>query len=182
MPKLQILTNTDKEHGPKLIALYDYAIKNNADYIFQTDSDGQTDSEEIDDFWKSRNEYSAIFGKRKKQKDGFIRLLSEKILYFLLFLYVDVRIPDANAPFRLMRTSVLKKYLYRIHKNYSLPSIILTTYFCQVGEKIIFKNISFKKRKYGINSINILKILKIGLISLKGFYIFRKTLTGIHGK
>lgn len=39
-PQLEILEGTDRQHGPKVIALYDYAIKNGADYIFQTDSDG----------------------------------------------------------------------------------------------------------------------------------------------
>ena len=33
-PKLVILENTEKQHGPKVIALYDYAIKNGVDYIF----------------------------------------------------------------------------------------------------------------------------------------------------
>ena len=41
-PQLEILEKTEKQHGPKVIALYDYAIKQGADYIFQTDSDGQT--------------------------------------------------------------------------------------------------------------------------------------------
>lgn len=41
-PQLDILENTGKQHGPKVIALYDYAIKNRIDYVFQTDSDGQT--------------------------------------------------------------------------------------------------------------------------------------------
>ena len=40
-PQLDILENTGKQHGPKVIALYDYAIKNRIDYVFQTDSDGQ---------------------------------------------------------------------------------------------------------------------------------------------
>lgn len=39
-PRLEILATTNRYHGPKVIALYDYAIKNNVDYIFQTDSDG----------------------------------------------------------------------------------------------------------------------------------------------
>ena len=41
-PQLEILEDSLKQHGPKLLALYGYAIKNGADYIFQTDSDGQT--------------------------------------------------------------------------------------------------------------------------------------------
>lgn len=33
-PKLEILETTNQFHGPKVIALYDYAIKNGIDYIF----------------------------------------------------------------------------------------------------------------------------------------------------
>ena len=33
-PKLEILADTNRYHGPKLIALYDLVIKNNIDYIF----------------------------------------------------------------------------------------------------------------------------------------------------
>lgn len=39
-PQLEILSDTGKQHGPKLIALYSYAIRQKVDYIFQTDSDG----------------------------------------------------------------------------------------------------------------------------------------------
>lgn len=41
-PQLEILSDTEKQHGPKLIALYNFAIARGADYVFQTDSDGQT--------------------------------------------------------------------------------------------------------------------------------------------
>lgn len=46
--KLEILSECDKQHGPKVIALYDYAIQKEADYIFQTDSDGQTNPDEFE--------------------------------------------------------------------------------------------------------------------------------------
>ena len=42
IPQLMILGDTLKQHGPKLIALYNFAIEQGADYVFQTDSDGQT--------------------------------------------------------------------------------------------------------------------------------------------
>ena len=33
-PQVEVLSDTGKFHGPKVIALYSYAIKNGADYIF----------------------------------------------------------------------------------------------------------------------------------------------------
>ena len=34
LKQLEILSDTERQHGPKIIALYDYAIKQGADYIF----------------------------------------------------------------------------------------------------------------------------------------------------
>ena len=56
-PQIDILSDTNQYHGPKVIALYDYAIQNGADYIFQTDSDGQTNPAEFDAFWDERDRY-----------------------------------------------------------------------------------------------------------------------------
>ena len=41
-PKLVVIPKPGTDHGTKVILLYKYAIENNATWIFQTDSDGQT--------------------------------------------------------------------------------------------------------------------------------------------
>lgn len=84
-PKLEILNETPKQHGPKVIALYDYAIKQGAAYVFQTDSDGQTDPAEFDGFWENRKQYDGIFGHRNVREDGKIRAFVEKVVCLLLF-------------------------------------------------------------------------------------------------
>ncbi len=175
-PQLEILTNTNKQHGPKIIALYSYAIKHNADYIFQTDSDGQTNPDEFEDFWKLREQYDGIFGHRNIREDGKNRAFVEKIVCFLLKIYFGVNIPDANAPFRLMKVNTLGKYLNKMPTDYNLPNIMITTYFAYYKENILFKTISFKSRQKGTNSINIHKIIKIGWKALGDFYYFKKSI------
>lgn len=174
LPKLVLLENTDKQHGPKLMALYNYAICQESDFIFQTDSDGQTNPEEFTAFWEMRNMYNGIFGYRKKRGDGKIRAFVEYIVCVLLKIFFHVNIPDANAPFRLMKTKSVKKYLYKLPLNYNIPNIMITTYFMYFKEKVAFKQISFKPRQCGINSINIPKIIKIGWKSLGEFYNLKR--------
>ena len=48
-PQLIPLDKPNSGHGATVLYLYRYAIENGADYIFQTDSDGQTNPEE---FWQ----------------------------------------------------------------------------------------------------------------------------------
>ena len=167
--QLEILSDTGKEHGPKVIALYDYAIRRGANYIFQTDSDGQTDPAEFNAFWNRRDQYEAILGWRPVRGDGKIRALVEKVVCFLLKIYFGVKVPDANAPFRLMKTDVVKKYLYRLPSDYNLPNIMLTTYLAYYGENIAFEPVSFQPRIGGVSSINIPRIVKIGWKALNNF-------------
>ena len=173
-PQLEILENTDRQHGPKVIALYDYAIKNGADYIFQTDSDGQTNPKEFNAFWEERKDFDGIFGNRTVRGDGKSRAFVEKVVCFLLKIYFKVKVPDANAPFRLMRTNVVKKYLYRLDPDYNIPNIMMTTYFSYYKESMVFREISFKPRRAGKNSINIPKIIKIGWKALGDFRKLKK--------
>lgn len=173
-PKLEILSNTGKFHGPKVIALYDYAIKQGADYVFQTDSDGQTNPDEFPLFWELRKEYDGIFGHRNVRGDGKSRAFVEKVVCFLLKLYFKVNVPDANAPFRLMKVDVVKKYLGKLDPDYNLPNIMMTTYFAHYKEKMTFKTITFKPRQGGVNSINIPRIVKIGWKALGDFRELKK--------
>jgi glycosyltransferase involved in cell wall biosynthesis len=175
-PQLEVLSDTGKQHGPKLIALYNYAIAQGADYIFQTDSDGQTNPKEFDAFWELRSEYDVVLGHRNVRGDGKSRDLVEKVVCFLLRIYFGVKVPDANAPFRLMKTSVVEKYMDRFDADYNLPNIMLTTFFAYYKEKLTFRTITFKPRQAGNNSINIPRIVKIGFKALGDFRKFKKGL------
>lgn len=173
-PKLEILSDTNRYHGPKLIAMYDYAIKNGIDYVFQTDSDGQTNPDEFAAFWEERNNHGAVIGYRSVRGDGQSRAFVEKVVCFLLRLYFGVKVPDANAPFRLMKTDVLKKYLYKLPSDYNIPNIMITTYLKYFNEDILFRDITFKPRQGGVNSINIKRIIQIGWKALGDFHRLKK--------
>ena len=174
LPNIEILSETDKQHGPKLIAMYDHAIKNDIDYIFQTDSDGQTNPAEFEAFWNLRNQYDVILGNRQKRGDGKVRAFVELIVCFLLKLYFGIKVPDANAPFRLMKTDVVGKYLYKLPQTYNIPNIMMTTYFVHYSERVRFMPISFMSRKKGKNSVNMPRIIKTGLKALNDFGIFKR--------
>ena len=170
------LTKANGGHGSTVIYAYDYAVKSGADWIFQTDSDGQTNPAEFEAFWNDREQYDGIFGNRTARGDGKSRAFVEKVVCRLVRHYFGVKVPDANAPFRLMRADVVKKYLGRFRPDYNLPNIMMTTFFVYYKERTAFKEISFKPREKGTNSINNKKIVKIGWNSLKDFREFKKNM------
>ena len=98
----------------------------------------------------------------------------ENVVCLLLRIYFGIRLQDANAPFRLMKSNLLKKYIYRFKEDYNLPNIMLSTYFAYYKENVCYKEITFKTRQGGINSINFKKIFKIGINALNDFKHFKK--------
>ena len=175
-PLLTPLTKTNGGHGSAVLYGYRYAIEHGADWIFQTDADGQTNPGEFDGFWNERNQYDAVIGYRTKRGDGAQRAVVEKVVCLLLRLYFGVKVPDANAPFRLMRTEIVKKYIVRLPWDFYIPNIMLTAYFARYQEKLKFLPISFKPRVKGKNSLNLKRIVKIGWQAMKDFSRLRKNM------
>lgn len=173
-PLLVPLTKENGGHGSTVLYGYQYAINAGADFIFQTDSDGQTNPDEFDEFWKSRNTFDAIIGNRVVRGDGKSRKFIENVVCFLLHLIFGVTVKDANAPFRLMRTELVNKYINKLPTDYNIPNIMFTTYFLHNNERVKFIPISFKPRQGGVNTINIKKIIKIGWKAIGDFYSLKR--------
>ena len=168
-PLLVPLTKPNGGHGPTLLYGYRYAVDQDADYIFQTDSDGQTDPAEFEQFWNQRGRYDAVIGNRTERGDGKSRKFVENVVCLLLGLIFGVKVPDANAPYRLMKADLVAQYIGKLPENFNIPNIMLTTYFVYYKEKVKFIPITFKPRHGGSNSINVKKIVKIGWQAVRDF-------------
>lgn len=175
-PKLEVFSKPGTDHGTKCIFLYRYAIKQKADWIFQTDSDGQTLPEEFEAFWKLRKKHDIVMGNRATREDGRSRVFVEDVLRLFLHIYFGIRTPDANAPFRLMKTSVVAKYIGKLPKDFNLPNAMLVAYFHYFHEDIIYRRITFRPRQGGKNYINVKRIIRIGWESMGNFQRLRKDL------
>jgi len=174
-PNMTVLSKENGGHGDTLLYGYRYAIQQGSDWIFQTDSDGQTKAEEFQGFWEIRDQYDAIFGNRRVRGDGMSRKFVEFVLCGLLRINFHVSIPDANCPFRLMRAEKVSNYISLLPEHYFLPNVMLTVFFTK-HDSVAFREVTFEDRKGGRNSINLKKIVKIGMQSIKDFYRFRKLL------
>lgn len=175
----ELLVPLSKEnggHGSAVLCGYRYAVDSGADWIFQTDSDGQTDPAEFRKFWSRRNGYDALFGSRTERGDGWMRAFVEHVLCAILFVIFGVAIPDSNAPFRLMSREFLARYLCRMPEDYNLPNVMLTVFGSRYHDRIGFIRISFGQRKGGTNSIHLREIVRIGTRALRDFCAFRRTL------
>ena len=176
LTNLVVLNKENGGHGDTILYGYKYAIDNYADYIFQTDSDGQTLPEEFWGFWEERKNYNAIIGYRKNREDGISRVLVTKVLKLVLFGIFHLNITDANTPFRLIERKTLKKYYAMIPEHFNLSNVMLTVLLMHNKEKVEFKEITFRPRQGGKNSINLKKITKIGIQAIKDFRTINRNL------
>lgn len=179
-PKLIPLNKRNSGHGPTVIYLYNYAIENGAEFIFQTDSDGQTNPKEFQAFLDASKDFDCILGNRTVRGDGKDRKMVENVLRMYVCLFFHVWVPDANAPFRLMKAKVVEKYLKFMPKDFNLPNAVLAACFSKFHEKVTYKVITFKPRQGGVNSINPKKIFKIGCKAISDFWKISMRIN--HGK
>lgn len=175
LPQLEPVTKPNGGHGATVLYGYNYALEKGADYIFQTDSDGQTLPSEFWPFWEQRASYSAIIGHRNNRQDGFSRIFVTKTLKFVLLAIFRLKIIDANTPFRLIKHDVLMKYINKIPNNFNLSNVMLTVLLIKNNEKVKFIPITFRPRQGGKNSINFKKIIKIGIQAVNDFRVIKKS-------
>lgn len=175
--KYSRLVGIDKEnegHGATVLRGYEYAIENGADYIFQTDSDGQTMAEEFLQFWDDRTKCGLLIGYRKDRKDGLSRIFVTKVLRIVLFLIFGVWIKDANTPYRLMKASQLSEVLEKIPKGFNLSNVLMTVIYEKHKLGVHYYPITFRPRQGGKNSLNMRKIFKVGRKAWGDFRKIRK--------
>ncbi len=79
-PLLIPVSKQNGGHGSAVLYGYQFAIGQKAEWIFQTDSDGQTNPDEFAQFWEKRAEYDAIIGNRIMRGDGKDRKFVENVV------------------------------------------------------------------------------------------------------
>jgi len=168
-PKFIPVTKDNSGHGGTILYGYKYALENGADYVFQTDSDGQTLPSEFPQFWEEKENYDMVIGYRNHREDGFSRIVVTKVLKLVIKLCFGETVTDANTPYRLMNASTLKEEIEYVPDNFFLSNVLLSVLFKKHNRKMKFIPITFRPRQGGVNSINIKRIFKIGRQSLKDF-------------
>lgn len=172
--RLMGIDKKNEGHGATVLRGYHYAVKAGADYVFQTDSDGQTLPEEFWQFWKKRNSCGLLIGYRRSRQDGLSRVFVTRVLRLVIFLTMGVWVKDANTPYRLMKGSQLKKVLTRIPEGFGLSNVLMTIIYEKHHLGVQYIPITFRPRQGGKNSLNMKRIVRIGKAAWKDFRRLRR--------
>jgi len=176
LPQLCVVSKPNSGHGATIRQGYAMALEQGADYIFQTDSDGQTEPGEFICFWRQRAPYAALIGHRTRREDGLSRRAIAFVLKQLIWLVFSVRVIDANTPFRLIRRDALKTCLDYIPEDFFLTNALMTVLLARLQLPVRSVPITFHPRQGGKNSIRLTRIVPIGWRALREFWQVRRSL------
>ena len=174
---MEVIHKANGGHGQAILTGYRYAIENGADFVFQTDSDGQTIPGEFEPFWRQRNRFDMVIGHRSARQDGISRIFVTRALRITLLFIFRTWIKDANTPFRLMKADVLKESLDYLEEGETLTNVMISAVFARRKKRVLYRQITFRPRQGGTNSIDFKKISKIGLDALERFRRLDRELT-----
>ena len=175
-PYLEAIDKPNSGHGATVLYLYRHALAEGADWVFQTDSDGQTDPAEFGQLWEARSGYDLQVGHRNHREDGLNRVVVTKVLKAVVRLTFGVSVTDANTPFRLMRADALRSLMEQVPDDFFLANVALSAIAVKRKMRTRWLPITFRPRQGGVNSINLRRIFKIGRKAVGDFYRINRSL------
>ena len=124
--RLEVINRENRGHGESCFEGYRIALGRGIPFVFQIDSDGQCDPQYFFRFWRDREKYDVIYGRRERRDDGIKRVLVSIVLKATLLLFAGVWCVDANVPYRLMQTRILESELGKIPTDFFLKNVALS--------------------------------------------------------
>lgn len=159
---IKVVDKPNSGHGQTCVEGYRIALKNNAEWIFQIDSDGQCDTKYFSDLIKEAEDNKVVYGYRKSRDDGFQRFLVSRIVTWFVFFATKVWVRDANVPYRLMHKDALKDIVGKVPSDFYLANILVSV-FQKKYFGIKWINIHFRQRMGGVASVKTFSFAKHGL-------------------
>jgi len=115
-----------------------------SEFVFQTDSDGQHCPADFWRLWQLRDQFDFVFGVRETRQNGGFRKLVTMVMRVLIWLLWQVRISDANCPFKLMRGEALETVLQQIPEDAFIPMVMVS---------ILARRLRFRVTEVGVQHL-----------------------------
>lgn len=166
--RLVVITRPNRGHGQTCLEGYNLAGELGARFVFQIDSDWQCDPKYFPAFWQARNQVLVISGVRTSREDGWKRIIVTKTLRLMLLLAFRVDCPDANVPYRFMRTEIIQAVIRQIPSDFHLANVALSVLLRKDKSVThVFIPIGFRERYGGEPSV------KMQLFGRKAIELYR---------
>lgn len=172
-PCLAVVHQQNAGHGAAIRRGYRIAVEHESEWVFQTDSDGQTSPSDFEAFWHARAQHPFQIGVRHGRRDPLARILLSRCHVFLVDLLFRAPLADPNVPFRLMRADLVRRYLDLIPEGTFAPNVLMSILAFRQGV-LRTRPIAHLARAAGQTSVKGWRIPRMALRSLREYLAFRR--------
>lgn len=151
-------------HGPTLLRGYREGFAQ-ANWVLQIDSDDEINPKDFPSFWKQKDQYDFVIGKRNRDSP-WIREIITDFSRNVIHLFCGNAIYDTNCPFRLLSSRVFQKEVAKIPKETFAPNLLISGLASKKRLRILEIPITHKFRETGHVSIRKFRLLKVAILSL----------------
>ena len=175
-PCIQLIHRPNGGHGTAIIQGYQQAHPI-AQWIFQVDSDDEIPASQFDKIWPHRHTHDLVIGWRQART----QLPIHRKLLTLGARWITTgprttTAKDANAPFRLMRTTLLRDWLPTLPPAPFAPNTLMTLYANLKNLPTLSIPITHQPRRTGTASITSSDFLKLAYRCTREARDYRKQL------
>jgi len=163
-PKAKIINKQNSGHGPTILQGYHMAV-DDAQWVFQVDSDNEIAAQHFKTLWQEREKYDAVIGIRANRNQPLSRKIISFFSRLVVTLFYGAGVTDVNCPFRLMRAEVLKQILTHIPENTFAPNVAISGFLTLMKANVLNIPVPHSNRQTGEVSIKKWKLLKAALKS-----------------
>ncbi|KGL63241.1 glycosyltransferase family 2 protein [Polaribacter sp. Hel1_85] len=121
---LKVVDKKNSGHGPTILKGYKDNI--DAEWIFQVDSDNELKATEFNKFWRERDNFDFLIGKRIHRDSPLVRVVTTQISRLVVGIFYGFKVKDVNAPYRLMRVSAFSDEFNKIPADTFAPNLIVS--------------------------------------------------------
>ncbi len=162
-PALVAVRQANRGHGATIVRGYSEA---RGDWVFQVDGDGELDPAAFGELWERRESFDFLVGWRQDRQAALGRRVVTAVSRLTVHALFGSGVHDVNSPFRLMRRSVVERFLPQLDGAFA-PNVILSGLVSRAKLRIFEAPVPYSPRKAGVVSIGGRKLWRAAFRSFR---------------
>lgn len=162
--RVLVIDKPNSGHGPTILRGYREAAEE-ADWVFQIDSDDEMGPEAFPALWARREAFDFLVGRRDGRRQPLPRKAISLVSRLCVRLFYGRGVWDVNTPYRLMRAERFAPLYARIPADTFAPNVILSGLAARHGLRQLEVPVPQRDRATGEVSIKKWKLFKAALRS-----------------
>lgn len=164
-PRVEVIGKEHSGHGPTILMGYRRAVEL-ADWVFQCDGDDEMPPDHFISLWDKRAYFDTLFGHRVGRQQSLGRKIMTWGSRLVVRLFFAGGVEDVNTPYRLMRSSVLKRIIARIPSETFAPNVVISGAVAMAGLRIFNTSVPHEHRKTGVVSLRNWRLIGVAVRSV----------------